>query len=263
MPTSDERSEGMLLAAAVGDALGWPQEMRGGLIGGQKARDDMVPQPRYQAWVRHGGSRFTGIYRDPVGAGEYSDDTQLLCSVARSCTLGDQWYRHLVEVELPTWLVYQRGGGRAVLAAASAWAEGRPPWLSASNSRARQAVARYRDAGGNGVAMRIAPHVLRAHLGDENLQSRVFLDGLTTHGHPRALIGALIYASTLEVAYSSNRTLEYGELIASAREGIVPATDVVEVLPDDWASSEEIDNFRQAWTQTNEETLRLLDVVDK
>src|SRR5258707_1183966 len=91
-----QTARGIFIGAAVGDALGWPQEVRGGLIGGQKDRARSPPRPEFRNWNRHAG-HYSGRYLDPVGGGEYSDDTQLLLATARSCLAGERWWNRLTE----------------------------------------------------------------------------------------------------------------------------------------------------------------------
>ncbi|MGW4113052.1 ADP-ribosylglycohydrolase family protein [Actinosynnema sp. NPDC004786] len=251
-------ARGIFLGAAVGDALGWPQEVKGGLVGGQKERDRATPRPEFRTWVRNAG-HYTRRYRDPVRAGEYSDDTQLLLVSARCCLAGDQWWQRLTEVELPTWPLYQRGGGGAVLRAAASWSEGRPPWHS-NSVRTRSAEERYRKAGANGVAMRIAPHVLWAD-GPEDLVRRVVRDGIATHGHPRALVGALVYAFALRHAATSVDTHGFGDSVGAATAGLIDVEQVLPMLPSDWGTAQQLDFFANTWQHTNEEVVRLLDNI--
>ncbi|MET8282972.1 ADP-ribosylglycohydrolase family protein [Micromonospora sp. NPDC005174] len=136
----------------------------------------------FRNWIRHAG-HYSSRYRDPVQPGEYSDDAQLLLATARACLAGDRWWQRLTEAELPTWLLYQRGGGGAVLRAAAAWSSGRPPWDAGKSARAQDSLARYRNAGANGIAMRIAPHVLWADTPRALIQG-VVRDGITTHAPP-------------------------------------------------------------------------------
>ncbi len=234
---SNNRVTGALLAAAVGDALGWPQEDRSQIIGGNAARN--VPaEPRFRAWERNGGTQYAR-YRDPVRPGEYSDDTQLLLAVARSCLVGDRWYDWLTEVELPVWPTFERGGGGAVLAAARAWSERRPPWI-AKGSRDEDKVGRYFNAGANGVAMRVAPHaILTALKSPEELMLRVVRDGLATHGHPRALVGACLHVLALRYAVREEGTLGYGELLHTvARDSIWRVPDfLTQSVDDEWRAN--------------------------
>lgn len=231
---SRAKSVGILAAAAVGDALGWPQENRSRIVGGNAARN-VPPEPRFRAWERNGGTQFAR-YIDPVRLGEYSDDTQLLLAVARACLRGDGWYNWLTRVELPIWPTFERGGGGAVLAAARAWADKRPPWIS-GNQRDEANVGRYFNAGANGVAMRIAPHAIRTAESDPSeLMARVVRDGLTTHGHPRALVGGCLHALTIRHAIRLQGTLGYGELLnAVATDDIWRHPDFfTDAIDDDW-----------------------------
>ncbi len=247
---------GALLGAAVGDALGWPQEVRGGLVGGQRARDQIKPQPQFVAWTRSAG-HYTRRYPDRVEAGEYSDDTQLLLSVARACLSGHDWYERLTEVELPTWPLYQRGGGGAVLSATGSWATGVAPWISEGTAARGKIASRYAKAGANGVAMRIAPHVICA-TSDRELNDRVLRDGFTTHGHPRALVGALVYASALRSAFAAAEPLEFGELLVAGQSGLISAGEALESSPPGWLSATKRDEFEHTWDRTNIEVETML-----
>lgn len=249
---SADRAVGSLVGAAIGDALGWPQEPRGGLVGGARARANRPPKPEFTGWDRNAGSRFLR-YQERVQPGEYSDDTQLMLAVARSCLKGDLWLRHLTKRELPAWPTYQRGGGRAVLSAANAWGSGVPPWEARPGQRL-QAVDAYFAAGANGAAMRIAPHAVWLAQRSEGsaLRRRVMRDAVTTHGHPRAIIGAMCLATTISVALAAREPLVQDELIAAAASGLSPLNAVADDLPSGWA-----DSTRQAWFEaTWEDTLR-------
>ncbi|MFG1923295.1 ADP-ribosylglycohydrolase family protein [Cryptosporangium sp. NPDC048952] len=246
----------MFLSAAVGDALGWPQEVRGGLVGGQKERDRLTARPEFRRWTRHAG-HYSSRYRDPVRRGEYSDDTQLLLATARSCLAGDRWWERLTQVELPAWPTYQRGGGGTVLVAAGAWADGRPPWQRDGPARVQAIEKRYRGAGANGVAMRIAPHVLWAD-SPEDLIRRIVLDGIATHGHPRALVGALVYGFALRHAMNSRTTHGFGDSIEAAAAGLIDVDHVLPILPSDWGTTQNLELFAVTWQDTNKEVSQLL-----
>nr|WP_239155220.1 ADP-ribosylglycohydrolase family protein [Streptomyces sp. SID14446] len=248
----------MFLGAAAGDALGWPQEQRSGIVGGQRERQ-VEPKLEFRSWKRWGGTQYSK-YEDPVAAGEYSDDTQLLLATARSCLKGEEWYTWFTRVELPAWPAYQRGGGRAVLKAARSWESGQVPWAGAADS-----VEAYFAAGANGVAMRIAPHVL-ATIGDESarpLMSRVVCDGIATHGHVRALLGAVIHSLTLRHAMRRQGTMEYGELIVELIDS-PEWTDFASIsasLPNAWVQAFEEkskSSLREAWDDTTQEVMALL-----
>ncbi|MCC3332932.1 ADP-ribosylglycohydrolase family protein [Nocardia abscessus] len=232
-----QKVAGMLLGGAVGDALGWPQENRSHIVGGNASRA-VNPSPEFRSWSRYAGTQF-GRYVDPVAAGEYSDDTQLLLAVAHACLRGHDWLNWLTRVELPQWIEYQRGGGGAVLRASRAWAEGRAPWQVVTQKDEPQ-VLKYYEAGANGAAMRIAPHVVvTARSGLEELYKRVILDSLSTHGHPRAVIGAIVHALALRKALLQQGTLEYGALLESVLEEESWQDPIIlfEHVPTEWVDS--------------------------
>lgn len=251
-----------LIAAAAGDALGWPQEPRGGLVGGDKARAMREPRPAFDNWKRRGGSRFLS-YVEPVAAGSYSDDTQLQLAVARSLLASPNWRRHLTQMELPAWPVYQRGGGRAVLRASNIWAKNSVPWR-AGKATTDKSVRDYHQAGANGVAMRIAPHViwgLAAGRPLEETLQQVVMDGVTTHGHPRALVGAIAYAASLEYALRATDVMGPQDLVDEARKALLPADTVTPWLPDGFFAAMPQDHFVFEWNQTLHEMSDLLDMV--
>jgi ADP-ribosylglycohydrolase len=106
-------------------------------------------------------------------------------AVARSLIAGD-WQEFFAKKELPFWLTYQRGGGRALLQAAKSYSEKKMPLCQSTFARD------YFKAGGNGAAMRILPHVIAAARtsNKQDLMSDVVRNTLITHGHPRAFLGA-------------------------------------------------------------------------
>ena len=175
------------------------------------ARSRVAPRVEFKTWTRRRGGRHRP-YEEVIGAGEYSDDTQLLLAVARSrTTYGADWWKAFATVELPLWTLYERGGGGATKRAAQAWTSGEPPWKNNRNDPVR----RYFDAGGNGVAMRILPHApFLASLDDpDDLVRDIVLDGSATHGHPRALVGAAAYAHAARSLARRTRTLGFGKLL--------------------------------------------------
>ena len=202
------KAEGAFLALAAGDALGWPQEMRWN-VRGNPANE--LAQVEFREWTRRSGGRYQP-FNEIIRPGEYSDDTQLALAIARSRTNhGAEWWKAFTRVELPLWTLYERGGGGATKRAANAWAGGHAPW----KSNKKDSVRRYFAAGGNGVAMRVLPHALFL-AGQEtpaSLMHDVVLDGSATHGHPRALVGAAVYAHAAWSLVRRSGTLRFGELL--------------------------------------------------
>lgn len=197
---------GAFLGAAIGDALGWPNE--------QNSKNTSKTQPKnkavFQKWSRYDGGRFWSHYED-IMPGEYSDDTQLLIATARSLNHNQGWSKYFSKVELPAWVSYERGGGGATKRAAEVWKKGNNPW--SLNKGSMGDIKKYFNAGGNGVAMRILPHIFRNEDNPEDVMYQVVLNGIFTHGHPRALIGATLYANALIFLSNIKDTLGYGELV--------------------------------------------------
>ena len=264
IPASDAsvpraKAEGAFLALAAGDALGWPQEIARNERGG-KAND--LPGLEFRTWTRRSGGRFYA-YDEIVQAGEYSDDTQLTLAVARSRTNhGANWLKAFMRVELPLWTLYERGGGGATKRAARAWVDGRSPWQSPK----ADVVQRYFAAGGNGVAMRVLPHALFLAGQDDPsvLMCDVVRDGIATHGHPRALVGATAYAYAAWSLARRDQTLRFGELLELLLEeregwGVFPEPQAGK---NTWlAAANRVSNesYERLWDRTVDEMRLLLE----
>ena len=254
--------EGAFLGFAIGDALGWPHEDRSRIVGTRSERKEWKQALRFHPWVRRAGGRFYA-HEEPIQAGAYSDDTQLLLCTARSVTFRDNWWPHFAMHELPSWSLYERGGGKATKAAAAAWATGQPPW---GESQSRQARADYFSAGGNGAAMRILPHALvsRDPKDFRVIASNILANSICTHAHPRALLGALVYGYAVWLAFHKTGTLRYGELIEELLDSPSRWSELPGVEPRaaDWrvaADSFGDLSYGKAWTRTVAEIKGLLE----
>ena len=258
------RSRGVFLGAAVGDALGWPQEQNSNIVGGNRNRY-IDATPDFRDWARYAGGQYQK-YIDLVPAGNYSDDTQLILATGRALQSED-WFEALTRRELPLFLLYSRGAGGATLRACRTWAAGFAPWVSSRTQKSQKATEAYFRAGGNGVAMRIAPHVIaHATSPTEELVARVVQDGVATHGHPRALVGAAAYAVALHVLVNSEGTLEFGELPALV--GADKSWQFPEMLLKnvslEWTdtAAEQTRDLIGSWTSTVNEMLGMLSLVE-
>ena len=225
IPTQTEKCKGAMLATAIGDALGWPNEPRS---------KNRTKKPRvidcFVEWTR--SSSNPRWHDEKILPGEYSDDTQLTLAVARSIIAGN-WENFFAEKELPFWLNYERGGGGALLKAAKSCKKGVLLWQSQYNKD-------YFNAGGNGAVMRILPHVIAsANMADSRkLMLDVIKDTLITHGHPRAFLGATCYAYALDYLLRKNTVLEYGELVTAVIDGQnVWGADLDSALFEKWLST--------------------------
>lgn len=251
------RVQTAFLAAAYGDALGWPNESRGKMV---LKKPKSPPSPTMVSWSRRDGMRAQAHW-EKLEPGTYSDDTQLIAAVARSLTTsGDNyWWERFTRVELPFWRTYQRGAGAAVLRAAKAWGDGKPPW--------RLAAKEYYAAGGNGVAMRVLPHVVwHCRDGYEKVHRNVILDGITTHGHPRALMGATLFAYVLWHMLRRAGSLPFGEMVEIAisgadQWGLEPTSALTTKFNSDVASWSKPPDFSKTWSTTRTEVLDLLKIA--
>ncbi|GAH00101.1 unnamed protein product [marine sediment metagenome] len=206
---------GAILGAAIGDALGWPQErpsMHSGIY--SKANLNSV-STNFKTWYRRSGGRFF-TYEEKINAGEYSDDTQLILATIRSMQKGANWNKAFCMEELPIWLLYERGGGQSTKSASESWLRGTPPWRESSKNG--DAVKKYFNAGGNGVAMRILPHALLPNNTEQAMFQQIMLNGIFTHGHPVALVGALLYGKCVQLAYRKKGILKLGALVEELKD---------------------------------------------
>lgn len=243
IPMINEKCAGAFVASAIGDALGWPNELRA-----SNANKKNKPLSDFVEWQRRSGGRYWS-HSEKILAGEYSDDTQMNLAVARSILSGKPWVTYLSQTELPFWLEYERGGGSAVKRAAELWKKKTVPWKSNATD-----VKKYFDAGGNGAAMRVLPHVIAGHReGFDKLLSNVFQDSIITHGHPRAIVGALCYSYALMFLFKKNDTLAFGELV----DAIIDTKDIWGAFPSyadvEWLNVSEPYNFSNLWLKTVDE----------
>jgi len=253
-----DKCVGAILGAAAGDALGWPYEQNSKNISKATPKDKEM----FKKWIRRDGGRFWS-HEEEINPGEYSDDTQLIIATARSLRYGSNWSKYFSKVELPAWLSYERGGGGATKRAAEAWKRGNNPWSVEKEKKA--AVEKYFNAGGNGVAMRILPHVFNNENSFDEIMHQVVLNGIFTHGHPRALIGATVYADALIYLLNNEKTLGYGELV----EYLLNRKDNWSKFPklqkmDSWlnVANEILKNkYMALWDDVAEEVMNLLKIV--
>jgi ADP-ribosylglycohydrolase/catechol 2,3-dioxygenase-like lactoylglutathione lyase family enzyme len=257
-PQIAARARAAMLFAACGDALGWPIEPRGRRVGGTAS---LKPRLEFLDWRRREGGGYAPFERR-VPPGTYSDDTQLMLCVARSLTHGDDWWDRLTKVELPLWPLYELGGGGAVRSAARSWAKGCPPWETEKDKDLR----RYHEAGANGVAMRILPHAIYGvdSPSFSRVAERIMADGITTHGHPRALVGALTTGFAMWAALRWRGKVGYGDLVDACLDeramwSSLPESDLITRWVDAGGRSRSTSIWRE-WEQATEEMAGLLSV---
>lgn len=248
--TSDERTtrtQRSMLWAAYGDALGFVSELVD--LRGLERRTRGAPLNHLMEWRRRiGGRRGLDV---SLPAGCWSDDTQLRMAVGRS--IGDHGFdvEALGRVELPVWLSYALGGGRASKAAAKNL--GKPSTLWYANT-----FAGWTNAGGNGAAMRIHPHVWASRDLDGDYMLDVIADTVCTHGHPRAIVGACFHAATLAHCVKTG-TVPDSDTCAGIVDRVGDAVQLIEkhsILGPVWSGlweRETGERFNNVWQVTVDE----------
>jgi len=199
----ETKYKGSIKLSAIGDALGWITEF-------EKSQESLKKKfgteriENFFDWKKTVGGRFYG-FTDNIKAGSYSDDTQLLLAVARSIKKdGSLDHNYFAKTELANWLDYARGGGRTVKTAADKIQRKSIKWFNNFyNYKINGENYDYKQSGANGAAMRVLPIAL-ANLGNtEKIKEEIFCNSIITHGHPRAIIGAMLYG------YAINQIIVY------------------------------------------------------
>ena len=180
------RTRNSMLWAAYGDALGFISELVDQK--GLEQRTHGAPLDHLMEWRRRVGGRSGVDVLLPAGC--WSDDTQLRMAVSRSISGHGFDVETFARIELPVWLSYALGGGRASKAAARNLGKPRTLWYA-------NTFPGWANAGGNGAAMRIQPHVWASRDLADDYMLDVITDSVCTHGHPRAIVGACFHAATL------------------------------------------------------------------
>jgi hypothetical protein len=76
-------------------------------------------------------------------------------------------------------------------------------------------------------------------------------DGITTHGHSRALV----YAFALFHAASSRTTHGFGDSVAAATAGLIDVDRILPTMPPDWGTVHDLEVFAVTWQETNKQLL--------
>lgn len=199
----ETKYKGSIKLSAIGDALGWITEFEKST---QSLKEKFGTEriESFHAWKKTVGGRFYGFI-DTIKAGSYSDDTQLLLAVARSIKKdGYLDHNYFAKTELANWLDYARGGGRTVKTAADKISRKSIKWYNNFyNFKVNGENYDYKQSGANGAAMRVLPIAL-ANLGNtEKIKEEIFCNSIITHGHPRAILGAMLYG------YAVNQIIVY------------------------------------------------------
>jgi ADP-ribosylglycohydrolase len=238
-----ERTVASAAWAAYGDALGFISELtdENGLL--RRTRGRNLDHP--MAWVRRIGGR-QGVEVE-LPAGCYSDDTQLRLAVGRCIGTDGFDVEAFAKVELTVWPSYALGGGKGTKAAAANLSKENVTWYA-------NTFKGWTDAGGNGAAMRVQPHVWAAEYLDDPMAyiPDVVRDAVCTHGSPVGILGAVLHA--MFVAHAIDRGEvpspdEAASIVRTCRGNILARThdsNVDGIWMGLWEREAQIP-FRQGW----------------
>ncbi|NEV94194.1 ADP-ribosylglycohydrolase family protein [Psychroflexus sp. YR1-1] len=250
---ADTKYKGSIKLAAIGDALGWMTEFEKNKMSlKKKFGTDYINS--FHDWEKNVGGRFYG-YVDKLNSGSYSDDTQLLLSVARSIKRDgfvDQEY--FAKKELPEWLLYSRGAGRTIKNAARKIERKSANWNNNFfKFKVGKATVDYRESGANGAAMRVLPIAL-ANFGEQDkIQEEIFGNSIITHGHPRAILGAMLYGYSIDtILRFSPENFNYTNFLTELGK------DIHQKFNTDFLEKSRFKNWESEWNRNSKEPFRNL-----
>lgn len=210
-----DRFQGAMLCSAVGDALGWPTEFL--RPNGNNNPPFELPVHDFVQWKKLVGGKWWG-YEQKIAPGEYSDDTQLALAVARCITEKGRFEpERFAYEELPLWLQYERGGGKSVKTAARKLIGKNVDWL---HNFYKQGDLDYKSAGANGAAMRNLPIALVNVSDEPRLIKDSFFNAIITHGHPRAILGTILFGLAVNYALRASSGISTEALIEYLHSGM-------------------------------------------
>ncbi len=217
-----DRFQGAMLCSTVGDALGWPTEFLH--PDGNRNPPFELPVQDFVQWKKLVGGKWWG-YEQKIAPGEYSDDTQLTLAVSRCITEKGLFEpERFAYEELPLWLQYERGGGKSIKTAARKLIGKNADW---QRNFYKQGELDYRSAGANGAAMRNLPIALVSVNNESQLIKDSFLNAIITHGHPRAILGAILFGLAVKYALSISQAITCESFVEYLRSGMMEIGKVV------------------------------------
>ena len=251
-----DRFEGALLCSTIGDALGWPTEFLKPVSGHKPPFH--LPVKDFVSWKKLVGGKWWG-YEERIEQGEYSDDTQLTLAVARSIAETGQFEpERFAYEELPLWLQYERGGGRSVKTAARRLVGKNADW---QRNFYKQGDLDYKTAGANGAAMRDLPIALVNVDNEPRLIKDSFINAIITHGHPRAILGAILFALSIKYTLSASNGITIISLVEYLRDGMnnigkaIAEDERITAWIHNWDQGKKEQPFRQSFKQVYQEAI--------
>jgi ADP-ribosylglycohydrolase len=197
-----DRARGIMAGGAIGDALGWITAEKPQIP--LKRKCGLTWLKDYAGWEPLMGNKYYP-YIEKIRQGEYSDDTQLTLCTARSITVSGEFDPlYFSKYEFPLFLEYARGAGGSTKSAADNMKKKKICWYKNFFTRkSGNYIILYRDAGANGAAMRISPVSIVCFNDREKLIRNIWKNTIISHGHPRALLGALLHGFALSYLIKS------------------------------------------------------------
>src|SRR5260370_10036665 len=210
-----DRFQGAMLCSTIGDALGWPTEFLH--PDGYRKLSLELPVQEFVQLKKLVGGKWWG-YEQKIAPGEYSDDTQLTLAVARCITEKGLFEpERFAYEELPLWLQYERGGGKSIKTAARKLIGKNADW---QRNFYKQGELDYRSAGANGAAMRNLPIALAGVNDESQLIKDSFLNAIITHGHPRAILGTVLFGLAVKYALSISEEITPTSFVEYLNNGV-------------------------------------------
>jgi len=256
----------ILIGGAIGDALGWVTAEKPHISLYDKTGLDEITD--FLRWKNIPGGRFYNRV-EYIEKGEYSDDTQLTLSTARSINLDKSFdIFRFSKIELPFWLKYCRGAGLTTKTAARNLFYKENKWFNNffENTSSKYSIP-YREAGSNGAVMRIAPLAFINFNNFKKLKEDIWKNTITTHGHPRALFGALLlgFAITFLVNLNSinleeNIFLEF--LIDKINSVELSNDDKIRIWIKNWNKDGKFD-YKAKFDETKEEVINYIKLIQQ
>lgn len=173
-------------------------------------------------------------------------------------------YMYFAEFELPLFLLYSRGAGSAIKEAARKIQRKSAEWnTNFFTYRLKREQRDYRDAGSNGALMRIAPHaVANQKVLDDGLLG-VWQNTVMTHGHPRAIVGAIWQYYAIGHALSGFTSDSICEFLVEKLEAtIMPETAGLQSWLAIWNQLSGRD-FENEFSTTRREAIRFLVLLER
>src|SRR5579859_7192761 len=260
-----DRFQGALLCSTVGDALGWPTEFLH--HDGKYKPPFKLPLHDFVQWQKLVGGKWWG-YEETIAPGAYSDDTQLALAMARCINeTGEFEPERFAYEELPLWLHYERGGGRSVKTAARKLIGKNANWLG---NFYKQGELDYKTAGANGAAMRNLPIALASVNNETKIIRDSFLNAIITHGHPRAILGAIVFGLAANYALIipeiiPHDVISYLRMHMSHIGKIVTKDERIVAWIQKWeiTNRAEADSFKNAFNLAHQEAVDFLEAIPR